>query len=135
MDKKYILVYGSLRKGAYNYDRFKDHYGENFNYLFTIQIEGFDLYDISYGAYPGIKRNPAAGELTVDVIEVSSDCYDEIHEMEYHAGYTPVYTDIIHDDTGYLYNCTMYIFDGPVKAQDHIPSGNWIKYKLKNSEE
>lgn len=130
---RYILVYGSLRKGDYNYDRFKDMYGEDFDYVLTMQIGGFDLYSIN-DDYPGIKRNEGfANPLTVDIIKVSNSCYEQIFNMEYYAGYKHYGIEVMVNST--KYDCTIYVYEGPVKAKDYIENGDWLNYKEINSEE
>ena len=77
-----ICVYGSLRKGAYNYNRFLQHYGEeNFTYERTTSIYGYQLY--SLGAYPFANRtNNPEHELIVDIIECSDNVFKRITGME-----------------------------------------------------
>jgi gamma-glutamylcyclotransferase (GGCT)/AIG2-like uncharacterized protein YtfP len=127
LDNKYILVYGSLRKGDYNYDRFKGLYGSEFEYVSTMQIGGFDLYELN-GDYPGVKRNELSNPLTVDIIKVSKKCYEQINSMEYYAGYYPFGLEVI-DGNGNKYLGTIYIYEGEVGGTHHIPNGDWLNYK------
>lgn len=128
MDKKinYILVYGSLRKGAYNYDRFKAHYNDNLNYVDTLKIEGYDLYDLGIG-YPGIKKNPYSEiPLTVDLLETSTTCFVQIDAMESYANYTPTQIEI--ELNGKKVICTMYIYNGGVTQKQQVMSGDWLNH-------
>lgn len=126
-NNKYILVYGSLRKGDYNYDRFKDLYGSEFDYVSTMQVGGFDLYKIN-DDYPGVKRSELSKPLTVDIIKVSNSCYEQINSMEYYAGYSPFGIEVI-DGSGNKYSCTIYIYEGDVGGQDYLPNGDWLNNK------
>lgn len=117
---KKILVYGSLRKGEYNYKRFKGYFGEGLNYLATTTITGYKLYDL--GSYPGIR--PEAGkELVVDVMEVSDEAYDAITGMERGAGYSVAKETV--EDHG---ECTIYVYNYPVSENHLVESGDWSKY-------
>lgn len=117
--KKRILTYGSLRKNEYNFDRFKAIYGPNFNYLSSIIIKGYDLYDL--GSYPGIKEseNPNK-DLQVDIMECGDDCYNSIKRMELGAGYTTKNIEIDGEDH------TIYIYQG--NPRKLVESGDWSKY-------
>lgn len=129
---KYILVYGSLRKGAYNYDRFKAYFEDEFQYVTTLKIEGFDLYALPYG-YPGIKRNSIENNiLIVDIIKVSDECFDEIEAMEIHSGYHTVKIDVVDIEHGNSYNCTLFVYDGPVEKSQLVKNGDWINHLIKN---
>lgn len=129
-NKRLILAYGSLRKGDYNYDRFKEYFGNKFNYIKTIELPGFDIYYLPYG-YPGAKRNPH-GKITVDIIEVTEDCYREIEMMEIYADYTPLTFETLlsldNDDNLKYYEATLFLYNGGVTNENFIKSGDWIKF-------
>jgi gamma-glutamylcyclotransferase (GGCT)/AIG2-like uncharacterized protein YtfP len=86
-----ILVYGTLRKGGYNYDRFLDNFGEKeFRYYSSFytfsQYKMFDL-----GSYPGITKHEKHSELNpilLDRIYVSRRVLRSLIMMEEGAGYT-----------------------------------------------
>lgn len=90
---RFVVVYGSLRKDEYNYDRFKKIFKNDFEYYTTKVIYGWDLFDL--GAYPGIKKssNPEA-LLMVDIMEVSEECFQALNAMELGAGYEAVEVDL-----------------------------------------
>ncbi len=112
-----IIVYGSLRKGAYNYNAYKRAYKENLQYLETKEIEGYELR--SLGSYPYIREG--GGTLTVDLITCNEECFQSINNMELGAGYEAKEITI-GDFTG-----TIYIMnDGPdTKIVKH---GDWLKF-------
>lgn len=122
MGRKRIAVYGSLRVGEYNFQRFVDNYGESSIKPLAqdINIEGFDLFDL--GPYPAISRGK--NNLVIDVLSVSENVFYAIDSMELGAGYhrdtvkVPKYGEI-----------TIYAF--PEKSFPDsrlVVSGNWSEY-------
>lgn len=117
-----ILVYGSLRKDEYNYQSFKKLFGDEYNYIRTIKIKGFDLF--SFGAYPGIKESENLDqELTVDIMECSEDCHKAITRMELGAGYKIV---TVKDDEDI--DCDIYVYEYSVNNCKKVNSGDWSDY-------
>ena len=123
-EKILIATYGSLRKGQYNYDRFKNHFGSEFNYLKTSTISGYKLYDL--GSYPGLKVSDNEEDVVViDVLEVSQECFDYIEVMEHGAGYITV--KVTDDQSKEKY--AAYIYENP--CDNLVESGDWSKYLSK----
>lgn len=121
----YILTYGSLRKGNYNYEAFKNYFGSNFKYVSTTKITGFKLY--SLGAYPAIKKSGSIDdELVVDLIQVSDSVKDEVDAMELGAGYKIV-SKIIQIE-GTTYPCDIYVYEYGVNEQNLVKSGDWTNF-------
>lgn len=119
---KKILVYGSLRKGEYNFERFEDYFPNQMNYLGTVETPGYKLY--SLGSYPGIKATDDDNfMLTVDKLEVSEECFQAIDGMEKGAGYTT--NTITLPDGDY----TIYVYQGRVSERELVHSGDWTKRK------
>lgn len=116
-DRKLIFVYGSLRKGEYNYEYFKGRFGSQFNYLDTLTIDNYDLY--SLGSYPGIKKGK--GELIVDVIECSEEVKAGIDSMELGANYS------INNVTHGKYTGDIYIYEGNVNETKKVKHGDWTQ--------
>ena len=105
-------VYGSLRKGHYNFKSFS-----GISYIKTTKLKGWDLF--SLGSYPGIK--PGKGTLVVDLVEMDNATYKQVLKMELGAGYSEI--DITIDGISgkffpYNYNLT-----------ELVPSGDWSDYK------
>lgn len=120
-----ILVYGSLRKGEYNYESFKRRHGDGFNYLGTTKVKGFNLY--SLGSYPGITESEdPEKELVVDIMECDDDCYNSIYRMEIGAGYRT--QEVIVD--GEPMNIYLYL-GRPTRL---VESGDWSQF-LKSKKE
>lgn len=120
-----ILVYGSLRKGEYNYDSFKEEYGDDFQFVKELTLEGYKLY--SLGVYPGIKKtNNKEDVLVVNKIQLSEEAYRDVDWMEIGAGYSRETINVDGDD------CTLYIYDGHVRDTDLVENGDWSKYETSN---
>lgn len=109
-----LFVYGSLRKGHYNFDSFPSA-----KYISTHNIKGWDLYALHGGAYPGVV--PGDNSLEVDLIQVNDQDYDRIKRMELGAGYLEIELDI-EGVKGKFY---------PYKhsVTTKVESGNWNNYK------
>lgn len=115
-----LNLYGSLRKGQYNYDSFVRQYGEDsFVYNGTKRIPGFELY--SLGSYPMVLATPEAprNTLVVDEMMVSEECYQGIRRMELGAGYH----EVILDDGAIIYAHNDNRYDLP-----KVDSGDWSAY-------
>lgn len=123
---KRICVYGSLRLGEYNYNYFKERYGNDMKYIRSIILEGYKLY--SLGSYPGIKKSQNNEPLMVDIIEVSDEVYHFITEMELSSGYGCVALNIDNID------CTLYVYKGPVYEKNLVKSGDWSNYLKENKQ-
>jgi gamma-glutamylcyclotransferase (GGCT)/AIG2-like uncharacterized protein YtfP len=82
-ETKRIAVYGTLKRGFYNYDRFNHFY--EFKFVGSERIKGFSLYDL--GHYPAAVESDPENEITIEIFDVSPACYKSLHEMEISAGY------------------------------------------------
>lgn len=78
-----IAVYGTLRKGDYNHDRYLREYEP----LVTERVDGFELYNMG-GSYPYIARG--ADSITVEIYDVPPEVLAPIESMERGAGYDMV---------------------------------------------
>lgn len=123
-----IFVYGSLRKGEYNFDRFVEIYGKDSIKVVdtNITLFGYRLY--SLGPYPGLK--PANEEDTKsfvigDILEVSQQVFNSITAMELGAGY---YIEVkeIKD-----HPCVIYLYNGTTNERNFVKEGDWIDYQNK----
>jgi len=114
----YVLVYGSLRKNQYNFDTFKNLYGDSIAYMLTDTLKGYDLF--SLGAYPAIL--PGNGEIVVDLIRCSPECYKDILNMELKAGYreeTILFKGV---------SCKLFVYNAS-ELPNKVKSGDWLKFK------
>lgn len=118
--RKKIIVYGSLRKGEYNFNRFVGYFGEdNFQYVETTTIPGFKLY--SLGPYPGINEGTEDDVLVVDILDVSESAYDSVKRMELGAGYSEVLVNINGEEL------PIYVFDAKLPEDNIVEGGDWLK--------
>jgi len=125
MSNKKLLVYGSLREGEYNYERF------NCKTVKTgIPLEGFILVD--RGPYPyAVPKDKGYKNTTiiVDIIDVDERTAKSIEYMEIAAGYRKI--NVTLDGENYpMYVYNYYPDGGPV-----VESGDWSEYlKTRNKE-
>lgn len=115
-----IAVYGSLRKSAYNYDRFKFFFGDDYEYEKTATIRGYKLYDLGIGYPCAVVDNEHNSELTIDIIRVSEKCLATITSMEIGAGYKPSIIDVDGEQV------IIYLFKSPEGTL--VKSGDWVKH-------
>jgi gamma-glutamylcyclotransferase (GGCT)/AIG2-like uncharacterized protein YtfP len=131
--KKYlVLVYGSLRVGEYNYNRFKKHHGDNIKVVAQkLPIVGYNLYDL--GSYPGITLdfNGESKPLICDLLEVSQSVKDSMDNMEFGAGYREDFEDTEFGEA------TIYVYEWLGSGiTNKVESGDWSEYlKQKNNAE
>jgi gamma-glutamylcyclotransferase (GGCT)/AIG2-like uncharacterized protein YtfP len=113
-----IAVYGSLRKGHYNYERFGGSH--SFAYKGTFQINGYKLYNL--GSYPGIIEAEKGDFITVDLFECPDDVAKQIDWMETGSGYS---AETIQVDGQ---KAIIYIYDRSISRFELVGSGDWTKY-------
>ena len=114
MSKKHIAVYGTLKRGHYNFRS-----GQKF--LFEARVPGYQLYDL--GVYPCVIPGDETEEVTVEVMEVDENTYNSITRMEVGAGYKPVTITITNNEVAY--ECTIYEYTFKPTRGTRIPDGNY----------
>jgi gamma-glutamylcyclotransferase (GGCT)/AIG2-like uncharacterized protein YtfP len=107
----YIAAYGTLRKDHYNFKRF-----ESLEYIKTVRIPGYELWD--FGPYPYIIEKENA-EITVDILKTNASTKRSIDSMEIGAGYK--LKEITIDDM----QCTIYYMDKIYNNTTQIQSGDY----------
>lgn len=120
MSKKFhiIAVYGSLRLGMYNFDSFKRHFQDDFEFIRTITTSGFELYDL--GPYPcAVKTDAPSDIIVIDLIKVSEECKQALDQMEFGAGY--VLASVNYDNKIY----PIYVMDKAPSKAKRVPNGDW----------
>jgi len=104
-----FIVYGSLRPGEFNFERFSQH----LRHVEDTSVSGYDLYDL--GPYPAaVSSSNKDSRIEVSVIEADAHVAPIIRMMEEGAGYTP--KNIAGLGTIFVY---------PHEEGIRIPSGNW----------
>ncbi len=123
-----FAAYGTLRKGSYNYDRFKYLYEGNFEYVKTIAAEvPYTMFDL--GAYPAlypVRRQ----EIVFDIIECSDEAYRMVTRMETGSGYTT--GTVTHEETKY----PIFIYNHGTLDNHYqeVNDGDWIKREDRRKE-
>lgn len=122
--KNYLLTYGSLRKGQYNYN------AKELEYIDTIEISGYKLY--SLGAYPGIKYTGNEEDIIIcDILNVKTNKESNaIDYMELYADYSIASLPVILNKV--IYACKLYIYNGFIDENNLIKHGDWSKYLKEN---
>ncbi len=140
MNKINIFVYGSLREGFFNYDKYLK--GKVIKNIPAV-LKGMELYHMPYKGYPAIvpnENNQVFGEImvvndydeTIKAIDEMEGVIDHRHpENEYHKELLTVE----HLDTGIKEDCYVYFYnldnDSIFNEKAiHIPDGDWKKYML-----
>jgi len=113
---KNILVYGSLRKDHYNFNRCGKQ-----KFVKAMKLNGYDLF--SLGSYPAILEGK--GDLVVELHEVDDLTHKNIQRMELGAGYSekPIEVDGV--------TASLYVFNNKniAKTQTQVKSGDWSDFK------
>jgi gamma-glutamylcyclotransferase (GGCT)/AIG2-like uncharacterized protein YtfP len=120
---KRIAVYGSLRKGQYNWRSWGGE--EVFKYIGTTKIDGFDLFPLGHGIYPGIQ--PGNGKVVVDIYDVEDRVYEGLNRMETGANYEPITIKIDENDV------VIWEYKGRTVGYIRIEDGDWINSQLNTS--
>ena len=109
--------YGSLRKGFYNYDRFK--LDKNAKFIEAIELQGYAMYDL--GSYPAIKKtNEDSDNVYLEIYEIKDNYIsDMIDRMELGAGYTAKDISIKGDKV------RIYVMAHIPQTYDKIKNGIW----------
>ena len=134
-----IFVYGSLRKGFFNYEKYLE--GKVAKIKPAI-LKNMDLYHMPYKGYPAII--PGTSEVLGEIIVVNDyeSTIPPIDKMEGFIGegnpnneYHKKLLEVELLNTGEKEKCYVYFYN---KDKDnlfndkaiHIPDGNWAKYML-----
>lgn len=114
-----FYVYGSLRKGGYNFNRFSEAMPGGVKYGGTRTVTGFNLFDLGIG-YPA--ASPGEGLLVVDELVVHLALAHYLIEMEQGAGY-----DMVRYQDGLMFLMRPQIMRRYPKAT-LVKGGDWIKF-------
>lgn len=116
----HIAVYGTLRKGHYNHDRFPMQFQTGIKN--PVQIEGYKLYDL--GPYPCVVYTGNPEDVTTfEIYQVTQRTKDIIDAMEFGAGYDekrqPITNEVM---------ASIYVFENTPSRATHIESGDYTEY-------
>jgi gamma-glutamylaminecyclotransferase len=122
-----VFVYGSLRKGLYNYNS----YLSKCEQIGTFRISGFKLYELC-SSYPGaVYTGSEDDELTVELFKINRSKLKELDRLEGHPTFYKRVKITVGDFdnnsedepiSGWIY-C---IPEASVKTSDLIESGDWL---------
>ncbi len=119
-----VAVYGTLRVGEYNYERFKD--GVIDIIAENVKIPNYEMFDL--GSYPGVRKSMGV-EIVVDIINFGNDTYEQIEKMELGAGYKMTYVD-----TPVGMDIVMFTYNRPGSyGLPIIESGDWKLYNMEKN--
>lgn len=132
--KKTAAFYGSLRKGLYNYEAFKD----GLTFLKRGVIKGAKLY--SLGSYPAIRLTGVDNDfVVVDVFNIDNgSTFSIINGMEMGAGYGAKMMDVYTVDG--VERCLVYYMERELPLAANVYNGDWytnqsLKYSPEENEE
>ena len=114
---KHLLVFGTLRVGDYNYNRF----GGNQTYIKTFQLNGFSMF--SLGPFPCVVKDKPLNTITVELHSIEDAAFEHVNDMEVGAGYIPEQIKV----DGVL--ATIYVYKSIPKNCKFIESGDWFQHK------
>lgn len=125
--KRQVFVYGTLRPGHFNHDRFGS--GAVTNIVNHCYIEGFKMYNVDgkrpiYPVIvPGDPEDRVYGDLLT--IKVNTRWWSQVFSMEVGAGYElEQHTVHVRPAIGHSVEAGVFVYQRKVKGV-HIPSGDW----------
>ena len=136
-----FFVYGSLREGFFNYDKYLA--GKVLKKM-DAKLNNMKLYHMPYKGYPAITPgdNVILGEIMViseDVYEETMKAMDEMEgfisennpENEYHK----IILEVENLETKEKEKCFVYFYNKDkdvnfIKQAEYVPSGDWKSYML-----
>lgn len=137
-----LFVYGSLREGFFNYDKYLDGKVEKIK---KAKLNKMKLYHMPYKGYPAITYGE--DEVLGEIIVVKDEDYDStikaIDEMEGFKGegnpeneYHKILLEVENIETKEKENCFVYFYNKDLdkifeSEAVYIPDGDWKKYMLK----
>lgn len=121
---KKIAVYGSLKKGFYNY---REQMGEPIGYS---RIDGamYLCYSYPHLYRPEHSEADTVREHSVEIYEVSNEVYDGIYSMEIGAGYDAVEMTLQSNTDGSIHDVVVFYTS---KETDY--KRNWIESYTKET--
>lgn len=115
-----IAVYGSLRRGQYNHDRFG-----KMDFLGEATLPGFKMF--SLGPYPAVvKTNDETSTIKVELFEVSPNIKQNLDWMEFGAGYEEL--EVVASVGNQQINASIYAYPRMV-SDTIVESGDWVQFK------
>lgn len=125
MSKQLVAVYGTLKRGYGNHRLL-----ETSKFLGTDRIEGFDMYNLYSGGFPGILHSKSVrsveNTIFIEVFEVDEDTFMRLDCLEGYDEDEP--TEGLYDREQVMTQyglAWIYTFNGTPNESDLIVCGNW----------
>ena len=122
---KTLVIYGSLRRGEYNYDYFNRN--DEMEFVGQGKLDGFDLFNL--GSYPCITPSKEQRSVVVEVFNVPDDMAERIDGMELGAGYNAKDVKIKTED-GKEVEGTVYVYRERPDEKWLLEHGDWCKREI-----
>lgn len=133
---RYILCYGSLRHGEYNFKRINSMFPNSLKFITSITLTGYRMYNL--GGYPAaIYDGDNTVAIICDVMQITKEAEEVVEEMETGAGYS-TFTHRIYfqdpltrfevDTKALIYLMIDEAADLVKEVCDEIYSGDWVDY-------
>ena len=118
MQTRLLAVYGTLKKGYYNYTVYLKGYKSIFEGFVNIQ---YKLY--TNGRYPMIVKSQDMSNVYLEVYEVDEDKFNQIYKLEEPFGY---HSDII-EISEINENVNIFVFSDNFPPDEFVlvSDGNW----------
>lgn len=131
VEKKYYVVYGSLRKGFGNYKWCLEN-KSGVDFVKEEDIPGFDMY--SLGGFPGI--NVGEGTIKGEIFSIENESIeDRLDNLEGYRKNSPESSmyikEIVNTSIGPAY---IYVYNGNLKSiSQKVDSGDWKEFKTEKT--
>jgi len=131
--RNFLVVYGSLRKGEYNFKRVISKYGKNsFAYIRSHDITFAELYDL--GDYPAIIRGIWGDVVVGDIMYCSDEVFSMIEEMELNSGYRHATTRVYDPTLGSIKVCVLPYYEAEPGLRNRIASQSALYPRVKSGD-
>lgn len=137
--ENFLLAYGSLREGEFNYEYYRTVCGEeSLVFIYNTEISHCKIYD--FGMYPVAIGGNFKDKVTVDLMYCSDEVFASIKAMEEHAGYrlcSSSFNRIVEENnhirvlSAPYYIATRALIEIVQHNEDKfplIPGGDWSRY-------
>jgi len=138
-----LLVYGSLRPGQYNFDRFFGKLSKNridnpeteVDFICSVILSGYKMYTIGKAPYPVVIYGKPEDEIECDLLLIDENSYNNIRLMEEEAGYNEDKVDVKFEESKNSFEANVFVYGDSINLDKYqrIESGNWNQYVAENS--
>lgn len=141
-DKRFLIVYGSLREGEYNYNRLRCIFGtEELFYVADCEVQDYAMYSVLDNYPAAIYTDQSSDIIEGQILGMSERVYKAIKDMEESAGYE-LYSEIASCNISkHQFRIKMDLFVATPKLEKvvekfpKVKSGNWSDYLRETHEQ